>query len=463
MLLKNRLDNIQTVLKSNNVLTKLEERYCYAKDASNLIDTYKIPELVVFVETIEEIQTIVKYANLHNIPIIPRGAGTNMVGACVCNKGGIVLNFSKMNKILEINPTNMVAKVQPGVVLGNLKKEVENFDLFYPPDPSNYRVSTIGGSIAQSSGGALSFKYGTTKDYVLSLKVITANGDLVTLGAETTKDSAGYHLAQLMIGSEGTLGIIVEATLKLIPKPEKRCGLLAYFSDINDAVKAVNSIIAESVFPASIDYMNKNSISTVEDFVHCGLKTDKDCLLLIELDGYKESLMTQIEKTKNALYESNVAELEVLDNEEKLELTLRARRSSYAAVTRLAPDVISDDIIVPRNNLAKMIKKCENLAKTYSLNLCLVGHIGDGNLHPQFAIDINDEKEFRNYKKVKDEIYNYVKILGGTISAEHGIGLEKKAYLENTIDRKALEYMRLIKKIFDPNNILNPDKIFEKI
>ena len=241
MLLKSKLDKIKNLLDSDNVLATLEERYCYAKDASNLKKKTTVPDLVVFVKSIEEVQKIVKYANVHEIPVISRGAGTNMVGACVCEQGGIVLNFSKMNQIIEINKTNMTAKVQPGVVLGNLKNEVEKLGLFYPPDPSNFKVSTIGGSIAQSSGGAMSFKYGTTKDYVLSLKVVTANGEIMQLGAETSKDAVGYHLNQLIIGSEGTLAIVVEATLKLIPKPEAKKVVIGYFNKESDAIFAVKS------------------------------------------------------------------------------------------------------------------------------------------------------------------------------------------------------------------------------
>ena len=259
LLINSKIEKLKRTLQSSNVLTSVEERYCYSQDASNLISTNKIPDLVVFVETIEDVQKIVKYANEHKSPIISRGAGTNMVGACVSNEGGIILNFSKMNKILELNPINMTATVQPGVILGDLKKAANDINLFYPPDPSSFKVSTIGGSIAQSSGGAYSFKYGTTKDYVLSLKIVTADGSLITLGAKTSKDNVGYHLVQLMVGSEGTLGIIVEATLKLIPKPECRNVIAAYFNNLNNAINVVSTLTSTGIYPAAIDYMDKNS------------------------------------------------------------------------------------------------------------------------------------------------------------------------------------------------------------
>lgn len=460
MLLKNKIDKMKSFLKTDNVLAKLEERYCYAKDALNAKIEAKTPDLVVFVETIEDVQRIMKYAYEHEIPVISRGAGTNMVGACVCTQGGIILNFSKMNKILELNTTNMTARVQPGVILGDLKLEAERNNLFYPPDPSNYRVSTVGGSIAQSSGGAMSFKYGTTKDYVLSLKIVTADGTLMTLGAETSKDSVGYHLAQLMVGSEGTLGIIVEALLKLIPKPESRKLVVTYFSKTEDAVLAVNKIIEKNIFPASIDFLDKNSITTIEDFLHCGLKTDSNCMLLIDLDGFESSMHEQETKVVSALKDSGAKTIVIPNSNEEIELIWRARRSSFAAATRLAPDVVSDDIIVPRDKLVQMITKCNELADKYNLKVCLVGHVGDGNLHPQFVLNLDNDIEFRNYSKAKAEMYKFAISLGGTISAEHGIGIEKLPYIENTIDKSAIEYMKLIKKSFDSKNILNPDKIF---
>ncbi len=460
MLLKNKLNKLKNIIEDDNVLTTLEERYCYSKDASNVETGSKIPDLVVFVNDVEEVQKVMKKANEESIPIIPRGAGTNMVGACTCPLGGIVLNFSKMNNILDFNPINMTITVQPGVVLGDLKAYVEKAGLFFPPDPSNYKVSTVGGGIAQSSGGAKALKYGTIKDYLLSLKVVTADGRLLTLGASTIKDSVGYHLAQLMVGSEGTLAIVVEATFKLIPKPPVRKVLAAYFSDTKNTKEAVKLILASKTMPAALDFMDKNSINTVEDFMHLGLRTEYELLLLIELDGTILSVNEQFEKVLDILKNVGVEYVCVAENEEQAEKLWDARRSSYAAVTRLAPDVVSDDVIVPRDKIDCIIQKCFELRDKNHLKMCLVGHIGDGNLHPQIALDLKDEEQFKKYMDAKAELYNYVKDLGGSISAEHGVGIEKLSYLENTIDSNALEYMQIIKRAFDPKNILNPDKIF---
>lgn len=461
MLLKNKIDNIKTLLKNDNVLTKLEERYCYATDACNNNLDIKIPDLVIFPETINDVQKILKYANEHKIPVIARGAGTNMVGACSCTNGGIILNFSKMDKIIEINQTNMTARVQPGVVLGKLKDEVKKYNLFFPPDPSNYRVSTIGGAIAQSSAGATAFRYGTTKDYVVSLKVVTANGELLTLGSETIKDTVGYHLNQLIVGSEGTLAIVVEAIVKLIPKPEATRTICSYYNDYNSAINAVNKLLTSNIFPSAVDFMDKNSIITVEKFLNIGLDTNAKCLLIVQIEGYNNSINLVSKDAELILSSSGSIKTTLCCDELASENIWKARRSSYAATTRLAPDVISDDIIVPRENLVEIINCCNNIADKYDLKMCLVGHIADGNLHPQFALNLDDNTQFRNYSKAKSEIYKKVLELGGTISAEHGIGLEKLPYLDKIIDKSVIDYMKLIKKAFDPNNILNPGKIFK--
>lgn len=460
MLLKNSIKGIAKLINKNNVLTTKEERYCYAVDAFNSPFTGIKPDCILFPETIDDVQKIVKYANQHNIPIVTRGAGTNMVGACVCTKGGIVLNMSKMNRILNIDPINMTASVEAGVILGNLKASAEEFGLFFPPDPSNYKVSTVGGAIAQSSGGAMSFKYGTTKDYVLSLKVVTADGELHTFGAQTTKDASGYHIAQMFVGSEGTLGIVVEAVLKLIPKPQTSNVVVAYFNSAEDALNAVNEIHTSNIFPAAIEYLDNNAVKTIEEYTHCHFKTCYDSLLLIELDGDEKSVSSQIDKVINILKTSNTTKIYIPSTKSDYDRIWTARRSSYAAATKIAPDIISDDIIVPRKYIPEIISKCRELADKYNLSMCLIGHIGDGNLHPQVALNTQNSIEYSNYINAKSELYEKVISCGGTLSAEHGIGLAKKEYLSKFIDKSAIEYMRMIKKVFDPKGILNPDKIF---
>lgn len=460
MLTDNLIKELNKALPKENILSDEAERYVYSFDASNNQQNKALPDAVVFVENIEQVLKVVKIANEQMTPIICRGAGTNTVGACVPTHGGIVLNFSKMNKILEINPENMTARVQPGVVVGDLQKAVEKQGLFYPPDPSNLKISTIGGSIAQNSAGARCFKYGATKDYIIDMLVVMANGELIRTGSNTIKNATGYNLGSIFIGSEGTLGIVVEATIKLIPKPEETQVIMAYFDTVEDSIYAVNKIIEKQVFPATIDFMDKNAIQTVEKFYPTGLLCDKESALIIELDGYNTEISRQRETIYEILRTNNAANIQYSRTKEEAEHIWAARRSSMAACTKLKPNVTTDDIIVPRSNLAKLVKGVQDICTRHNLTVCLVGHVGDGSVHPQIPIDYNNKDEYKHYKIAKSEIYQLTARLGGIISGEHGIGLEKKAYISQVVDGGALGYMRQIKKIFDPKNILNPYKIF---
>ena len=461
MLMKNNLiDSLERILPRKNILSQIEERYVYSQDASNLPNIKNIADAVVFVESIEQVQEVVKLAAKYKIPVICRGAGTNVVGACLIEHGGIVLNFSKMNKIIEINPKNMTARVQSGVIVGELQNEVEKYGLYYPPDPSNLAVSTIGGSIAQSSGGAKTFKYGSTKDYVIDMKVVMANGEILQTGASTIKNATGYNLGSLFVGSEGTLGIVVEATLKLIPKPETRQVLMAYFDKIEDAVSAVDEIIDEKVFPATIDFMDKNAIQTVEKFFPSGLLTDKEAALIIEIDGCLDAVKHQSEIILSILKKANASAIQYSTNEDEYNKIWKARRSSMGACAKLKPNVTTDDVIVPRQNLAKLVLGIRRICEKYKLEVCMVGHVGDGSVHPQIPIDYSDEDEYKRFKLAKSEIYDLTANLDGILSGEHGIGALKRDYIHLVVNPLALEYMRMIKKTFDPDNILNPYKIF---
>ena len=458
MLMNKAINDLRKTLTPENVLCELEERYAYAFDASNSFEKTCLPDVVVFAETIEQVQNVIKIADKYSIPVICRGAGTNTVGSCIAEHGGIILNFSKMNKILEINRENMTARVQPGVVLKDLKNQVEQLGLYYPPDPSNLAVSTIGGSIAQNSAGARSFKYGTTKDYVLDLLVVTANGELLRTGSNTIKNAAGYNLGSLFTGSEGTLGIVVEAILKLIPKPQCTKVIMAYFDSLSDAAKSVSAIIDRQILPATIDFMDKNALQTVEQFNPAGLLTDKEAALIIEIDGPKNSTDEQV--ITNLLRQSGASAIQYSSTEKEAEKIWAARRSSMAACAKLKPDVTTDDVIVPRENLPELVNGIHEICKKYNLTVCLIGHVGDGSVHPQIPIDFNNKEEYKNYKLAKSEIYNLTVSLGGTISGEHGIGRTKREHLPKVVSPLALNYMREIKKVFDPKNILNPYKIF---
>lgn len=457
---KKLIKDLKNALTSSNVLTTLEERYAYAQDATNIKNIEQLPDAVVFAENKEQVQKVVILASKYKVPVICRGAGTNVVGACTVEHGGIILNFSKMNKIIELSRENMTARVQPGVIVGNLQKKAEALGLFYPPDPSNLAVSTIGGSIAQSSGGAKTFKYGSTKDYVIDLEVVTAQGEILRTGSNTIKNATGYNLSSLFVGSEGTLGIVTEATLKLIPKPESRMVMMTYFDRIEDSIHAVNSIIEQNIYPATLDFMDKNAITTVEKFYPAGLLCDKDAALVIEIDGFKNTIEQQKQTITAILKHCGAAQIQYSSNEEEYDKIWTARRSSMGACAKLKPNVTTDDVIVPRNNLAKLVKGIREICKKYDLTVCMVGHVGDGSVHPQIPLDYNDEDEYRRFKLAKSEIYDLTAKLDGILSGEHGIGALKRDYIHKVINSTALDYMRMIKKTFDPENILNPYKIF---
>lgn len=458
--MKKIIEKLKKIVSPQNVLTEMEERYVYALDATNKQNIENLPDVVVFVETVEQVQQVVKLAYDNEIPLIARGAGTNLVGACITVKGGIVLNFSKMNKILEINQENLNARVQPGVVVGDLQAEAEKLGLFYPPDPSNLKVSTVGGSIGLSSGGPRTFKYGSTKDYVIDLKVVLADGSIINTGSNTAKNSTGYHLSQLFIGSEGTLGIVVEALVKLIPKPEGSRVILAYFDKISDATHAVNVILQNKLVPATLDIMDKKTLQTVEQFYPAGLLTDKDAALFIEVDGYLCSLDYQQNKVVELCKQSGAAEIRFSKDDEDAQKIWTARRSAFGACAKLRPNVVAEDVVVPREKIAELVAGIRRICDKNNLLVCIMGHIGDGNIHPNIPLDLHNEEDVKNYAKAKDEIHQLALDLGGTLSGEHGIGCEKSKYMTNAIDGVTLEYMKSIKRVFDPKGILNPQKIF---
>lgn len=461
MLTKNKIiTELERILPKQNISSSNEECYVYSQDGTNGVMADVPPDVIIFPESIEEVQSVVNFANTHKISVVARGAGTNLVGGCIAEKGGIILNFTKMNKILELNKTNMTVKVQAGAVIKEIQSAVDKEGLFFPLDPSNLIVSTIGGAIAQSAGGPKTFKYGTTKDYVLGLKVVLANGELIETGSNMIKNATGYHLEQLFIGSEGTLGLVVEATLKLIPKPETSRVLLAYFDDIEKATLSVNNMIDEHIWASTIEFMDNNALRTIENFNPTGLLTDSEAGLIVEVDGFECSMPTQIERLERVLKDSGATAVIVSDTKEEQEKIWNARRQSFPATASLRPDVMSNDLIVPREKISVLVKGIHEICNRYDLPVSTVGHIGDGNLHPQIALDLNNPEEVERYEKIKDELYALTLSLGGNLSAEHGIGLEKRMFIEKAIDKNTLECMKNMKRMLDPNNILNPNKIF---
>ncbi len=444
----------------DDILYKKEDIYPYAYDTSPNPKEIMLPEFVVYPTNSSQVSQTVLLGLKYNVSIIPRGAGTCHCGGCRVKTKSIVMHFSKMDKILEINKEDLTMRVQPNAVIKNINEKAEELNLFFPPDPSNLAVSTIGGAVALSSGGPRTFKYGSTKDYVVNLEVVLADGKIIKTGSDIAKNVTGYNLTSLFVGSEGTLGIITEITLKLIPKPQTRLVTLAYFNDLLEATSAVNSIINSGFIPATLDLLDKNTITTIEKYNPCGLLCDKEAVLLIELDGFRECVDFECAKVLKILKESNAAQIIQAQNEEENEKIWRARRSSFAAVTKLRPNVITEDVVVPRSKIVPLVRGIQDICAKYNIIVCIMGHAGDGNIHPNFALDLSDRLEKENFEKAKDELFALAISLGGSLSGEHGIGYEKKKYLKDALDSGAIEYMEKIKKLFDPNNIINPYKMF---
>ncbi len=454
------VEKMYGILGRNNVLSDYDELYTYSTDSTNITNPDEIAQVVVFPAETHQVSEIMKYAYANNIAVVARAAGTNLCGACLPKKGGIVIDFSKMNKILEINKDNLVARVEPGVVIEDFQKEVEKLNLFYPPDPSNLKVSMIGGSIGLSSGGPHTFKYGSTKDYVIGLEIVLADGRVMKTGSLCSKDVTGYNMTQLFVGSEGTLGIVTQAVIRLIPKPEAKRVMLAYFDSLEDTSKTVNEIISNLITPSVIDLLDKNTLQTIESFYPSGLLTDKEAALLIEIDGFKSNINSQYEQIMNICKKNKASYIQTAATKEEEDRIWIARRSSFGATAKLAPNVVTEDVVVPRENIVKLVKGIWQICSKYELKTCIMGHIGDGNIHPNIALDLRNPIELNNFKRAKTELFELSLSLNGRLSGEHGIGCEKSYFIDKALDSNNLEYMKQIKKLFDPKNILNPGKIF---
>lgn len=453
------VDKLSKIVGPNNVLSDLESVYAYSFDCAHIPFSKDFSSVVVFPENTLQVSEILKLASKYRIPVIERGAATNHIGGCSPVNGGIVIHFSKMNKVLEFNPEDMSCRVQPGVVVGDLQRLVESKGLYFPPDPSNLAVSTIGGGIALSSGGPRAFKYGTFKDYVLDLEVVLADGAIIRTGAPTMKNVTGYNLTQLLVGSEGTLGVITEATLKLIPKPEVTNVMLVYYDSIEESVNSVSSIINNQLTPSVIDLIDQKTVQTIESFYPTGLLCDKEAVLLIEVDGDKDSVIHQQEKIKALCYKNGAKYIDCAKDENHRQKIWTARRSAFGACAQLAPNVITEDVVVPRSKISELARGIIEIGNKYNLITMVMGHIGDGNIHPNFALDLRDINQKNNFECAKTELFRLALSLGGTLSGEHGIGCQKASYLPIALDMTTMNIMIQIKKVFDPNYILNPNKM----
>lgn len=448
---------IKQITGKENVFTTLEERLCYGYDSTP--ETF-LPDIVVRPYRVEEIQEILKLANKYLIPVYPRGAGTGLSGGSLPIKGGIVLDLTRMNRILEIDEENLVAVVEPGVITEHLQQEVEKRGLFYPPDPASLKTSTLGGNVAECAGGPRAFKYGVTRDYVLGLEVVTPQGEVIRTGGKTVKSVTGYDLTRLYTGSEGTLGVITKIFLRLIPKPEAKKTLMAVYDQLDAAADNVTMIIKRGIIPVTLELMDDRTIHCVEKYCKMGLPLDAEAILIIEVDGPKDLVEKQVTEIAELCRTNGAREVKVAEDEKSREEIWAARRAVSAAVVQIKPTKISEDISVPRSQIPKIVRRLKEIASRYRLDLVIFGHAGDGNLHPNILCDKNDPDEMERVEKAIGELFQAAVELGGTLSGEHGIGIMKAPYLKLETGDAGYNVMLAIKKALDPNNILNPGKIF---
>ena len=450
------IDEIIKIVGKENALTSPEERKCYCYDARTDGAT---PDLVVFPSSADEVSQILLLANKYRFPVIPRGQGSGLTGGSVPINGGVVITFTRMNKILEVDTKNLVAVVEPGVITFVFQEEVAKYGLFYPPDPASYKYSSIGGNVAECSGGPNSMKYGVTRDYVLGLEVVKATGEIIATGVKTMKGVVGYDLTRLFVGSEGTLGVITKIILKLIPAPEAKATILALFKKVEDTAEAVSGIVAAKIVPSTIEFMDRASIRCSEQANPMGIPEDIEGLLLIEIDGNADSIQALAEKIKAVLIEHNADEVKLTQDPVEADKLWQARRVVSQATYNLNPVKIAEDVVVPRSNIPRLIRFLEETGRKHGIPILSFGHAGDGNFHVSLMIKETEEDYAKAHRAV-EEIFSETIRLGGTLSGEHGIGTAKAPYISMELAPEVIETMKSIKRVFDPNNILNPGKIF---
>ncbi|KPK02849.1 MAG: glycolate oxidase subunit GlcD [Nitrospira bacterium SG8_35_4] len=449
---KNRIEKILP----GRVSTDRDELFCYGFDASSADG---LPSAVVRPYNVEEVAKLAEYAFQNTIPIVPRGAGTGMTGGAVPLKDAVILSLEGMDRILDIDEKSMVATVEPGVINAHLQEELEVKGLFYPPDPASMKFCTLGGNVAENAGGPRAIKYGVTKDYVLGLEVVLPDGKVMTTGSKTYKGVVGYDLTRLLVGSEGTLGIITKIFLKVLPLPEEIMTLLCTFSSLDDAALTVSRITASSIIPRTLEFMDQESIRAVENYKSFGLPVDAEALLLIEVDGPRAAVAREAEKIAS-LCRSRNGVVNIAEDIFSKQRIWEARRIVSPALYHIKPTKINEDVVVPRGRIPEMLGELRKIAQKYNLTIANFGHAGDGNIHVNVMTDKNNPDEYRRASESVQDIFEATLRLEGTISGEHGVGITKKQYIGMELSETSITVMRKIKDVFDPKGILNPGKMF---
>jgi len=456
---ENVVGRLRQVVGPENVLTAPEDLIPYSFDGTAAMR--QMPAWVLFTRTTEQVAEVLKLANEKSIPVVTRGSGTGLSGGSLPSQDCLVLCTVKMDSILEVDRANLTMLVEPGVTTLQVAEAASAAGLFYPPDPGSMKISTIGGNVAENSGGLRGLKYGVTRNYVMGLEVVLPSGEILWTGNKCVKDVAGYSLKDLFIGSEGTLGVITKVLLRLIPNPAAKKTMVATFDAMDKAAAVVSAIIAAQIIPCTLEFLDRTTIHCVEDYAKIGLPLDCEALLLIETDGHAAVVAEEAAQMERICRAGGALEVRVARDDAEGAKLASARRSAFSALARVAPTTILEDATVPRSELARMIRFVEAVAKKYQLKIGTFGHMGDGNLHPTFLTDERNHEEMRRVEEAFKEIFDEAIRLGGTITGEHGVGLAKKSFLPKFAGDAQMRVMRELRRALDPQGILNPGKMFD--
>jgi len=458
MIENKHLQYFKQIVGNDNVKSDKAHLIAYCYDATK---TRFQPDAVVFPRDEQDVSKILSYCNKHKIIVVPRGAGSGFTGGALPSSGGIILSLERyMNKILEIDMQNMVAVVQPGVINMTLQKAVQEVGLFYPPDPASQEYSTIGGNVSENAGGMRAAKYGITKDYVMALKAVLPNGQIIRAGKKTIKDVAGYNLAGILVASEGTLAVITEITLKLIPKPKYQQTYMGIFPDVNSAMNAVFKSLSSGANPVAMEFLDALVIKALKEKLNVDLPKDAGAVLVGDVDGnLPQEIDYQLEVLKKSFKENGSSDFVVATDQQEANKLWYARRNASPSITIYGDIKLNEDISVPRSKLPIALEKIYAISDKYGLTTPCFGHSGDGNIHVNVMVNSKNQGELEKGHKAIEEIFSMVIELGGTLSGEHGIGLSKAAFMHIAFNQAEMELFNTIKKAFDPNNILNPFKM----
>ena len=453
------IPELQRLLGTDEVLTRKEDLIPYSFDGTAALR--QMPGAVVFARNTEQVASVLKLANQAKTPVVTRGSGTGLSGGSLPSPDCLVLCLVKMDRVVEVDRANLTLMAEAGATTQAIADAAAAAGLFYPPDPGSMKISTIGGNVAENSGGLRGLKYGVTRNYVMGLEVVLASGEVLWTGNKCVKDVAGYSLRDLFIGSEGTLGVITRVLLKLIPVPAAKKTLLATFDRMDQAAQTVSDIIAAQIIPCTLEFLDRTTIRCVEEFAKVGLPLDCEALLLMETDGHPAAVAEEAARMAEIAHANGARELRVAKDEAEAARLATARRSAFSALARVSPTTILEDATVPRSELAGMIRFVEAVAQKYHLRIGTFGHMGDGNLHPTFLTDERNTEEMHRVEEAFREIFQEAIRRGGTITGEHGIGVSKKGFLPQFAGDTQMRVMREFRRALDPNGILNPGKMFD--